>query len=119
MSSRFLTAEWRNLAMLSYEIDPDLLARYIPSGTELDSWNGKTFISIVGFQFLRARVLELAIPFHSNFDEVNLRLYVRREAENGMRRGVVFIKEIVPKRAIAFTARSLYNENYVALPMRG
>lgn len=113
----FLTARWVHLAMLNYEIDPHVLAPRVPAGTELDEFDGKTFVSIVGFQFLDTRVLGLGIPFHRNFEEVNLRFYVRRDAPDGLRRGVVFIKEIVPRRAIAWIARWVYNENYVALPM--
>jgi uncharacterized protein len=117
-AGRFLTAEWRYLAMLNYEVDPEILRPYVPAGTELDSWGGKTFMSVVGFLFLRTRVLGLPIPFHENFEEVNLRFYVRRRGNEGWQRGVVFIKEIVPKAAIATVARVFYNENYVALPMR-
>jgi uncharacterized protein YqjF (DUF2071 family) len=115
---RFLTAEWLNLAMLNYEVDPAVLKARIPSGCELDAWFGRSFVSVVGFQFLRTRVLGIPIPFHRNFEEVNLRFYVRRKAEGTWRRGVVFIKEIVPRSAIAWVARGVYGENYVALPMR-
>jgi hypothetical protein len=114
---RFLTAEWRWLAMLNYEVDPKLLLPLVPSGTELDSWQGRTFLSLVAFRFLNTRVAGLPIPFHRNFDEVNLRFYVRRRDGAQGKRGVVFIKEIVPRRAIAWVARTFYNENYVALPM--
>lgn len=114
----FLTAEWRWLAMLNYEIDPAVLAPRIPAGTELDIWNGRCFVSLVGFLFLDTRVLGVPVPFHRNFEEVNLRFYVRRKSTEGWCRGVVFIKEIVPRRAIASIARWVYNENYVALPMR-
>jgi uncharacterized protein YqjF (DUF2071 family) len=104
--------------MLNYEVDAGLLLPFVPSGTELDRWNGKVFVSLVGFQFLKTRLLSfLPIPFHANFDEVNLRFYVRRQVEDEVRRGVVFIREIVPRRAIAFVARAFCNENYVALPM--
>lgn len=113
----FLTAEWKHLAMLNYEIEPSALRSFVPAGTELDSWNGKTFVSVVGFLFLQTRVLGIPIPFHRNFEEVNLRFYVRRKAEDGWRRGVVFIKEIVPRVAIALVARTFYNEPYIALPM--
>lgn len=112
----FLTAEWCHLAMLNYEVDPALLRHFAPRGTALDSWNGKTFVSMVGFLFLNTRVMGIPIPFHENFEEINLRFYVRRKADDGWRRGVVFIKEIVPRAAIAWVARGLYNENYVALP---
>lgn len=103
--------------MLNYKIDPKLLAAYVPSGTELDLWNGKNYISVVGFRFLNTRVLGVPIPFHRHFEEVNLRFYVRRRASEGWRRGVVFIKELVPRMAIAWTARTFYNEPYLALPM--
>ena len=115
---RFLTAEWRDLAMLNYEVAPSLLERYVPAGCELDSWEGRTFISVVGFQFLSTRVLGVPIPFHRNFEEVNLRFYVRREHEGELRRGVVFIKELVLRHAIAWVARRVYGENYVAVRMR-
>ena len=115
-SKAFLTAEWRYLVMLNYEIAPEILLPFVPSGTELDSWNGKTFVSVVGFLFLDTRVMGIAIPFHRDFEEINLRFYVRREVDDERRRGVVFVKEIVPRRAIAFAARWVYHENYVALP---
>ena len=113
----FLTAEWRHLAMLNYQVDAGLLLPFVPAGTELDQWNGKVFVSLIGFRFLKTRVFGLPIPLHSNFDEVNLRFYVRRQERDELRRGVVFIREIVPRRAIAFLARTFYNEKYVALPM--
>ena len=114
----FLTAEWRHLAILNWEVDPALLATRAPRGTVVDSWRGRTFVSLVGFLFLRTRVLGAPVPFHMNFEEVNLRFYVRREDARGPRRGVVFVKEIVPRWAIAWVARTLYGENYIALPMR-
>ncbi len=103
--------------MVNYEIDPDVLRPYAPRGVELDTWSGRTFVSLVGFLFLDTRVLGVPIPFHRDFEEVNLRFYVRRVVDGEIRRGVVFIKEIVPKPAIAAVARWVYHENYVALPM--
>lgn len=116
-TQEFLSAEWRSLVMINYEIDPAILQPLVPRGTELDCWQGKTFVSEVGFLFLNTRVLGLAIPFHQNFEEINLRFYVRRKAEDGWRRGVVFVKEIVPRLAIATVAKVVYNENYVARRM--
>jgi uncharacterized protein len=116
-TSRFLTAEWRHLAMLNYKVDPTILRPLVPAGAELDSWNGQTFMSVVGFQFLNTRVLGVTIPFHRNFEEVNLRFYVRRKTTEGWRRAVVFVKELVPRTLIALAARVVYGENYIALPM--
>jgi hypothetical protein len=114
----FLTAEWRDLAMLNYEIDPAVLRPLVPEGTELDAWDGRTFVSVVAFRFLGTRVRGVPVPGHRDFEELNLRFYVRRLGVEGWRRGVVFIKEAVPRRAIAWLARAVYNENYFALPMR-
>lgn len=113
----FLTAEWRDLVMLNYEVDPQLLAPHIPAGVELDFHNGRTFVSLVGFLFQRTRVRGLHIPFHANFEEVNLRFYVRREVGGQLRRGVVFIREFVPRRAVTLIANLLYGENYRTVPM--
>jgi uncharacterized protein YqjF (DUF2071 family) len=115
----FLSAEWRDLVMLNYEVEPSLLHRYVPSGTVLDSFKGRTYVSLVGFRFCHTKVLgRFPVPFHADFDEVNLRFYVRRKASSDDRRGVVFIAEVVPRRAIATTARLVYGENYICLPMR-
>lgn len=103
--------------MLNYLVDPGVLAGRVPRGTELDTFDGRSFISIVGFRFLDTRVLGVPVPWHRNFEEVNLRFYVRRETGGQTRRGVVFIKEIVPRPMIAWSARLLYNENYVSMPM--
>jgi uncharacterized protein len=115
----FLSAEWRDLVMLNYAVDPRLVQGYVPRGTELDSFAGRTLVSLVGFRFLRTKLFGfLPLPFHANFDEVNLRFYVRRRVGDEERRGVVFIKEIVPKRAVAWLARRAYGENYSRYPMR-
>jgi len=110
---RFLTAEWNNLLMLNYSVDASLLEPLVPMGTELDMFEGKTYVSLVGFEFNRTRVLGFAVPFHQNFEEVNLRFYVRR----GSKRGVVFIRELVPRYAVAAIARWAFNENYSCVPM--
>ncbi len=114
---KFLTAKWQDLIMANYEVSPDLLADFLPKGVSLDLHENKCFVSLVAFMFVDTRVLGIPVPFHTNFEEVNLRFYVKRELENETRRGVVFIKEVVPRFAIATVARLLYGEPYEALPM--
>jgi uncharacterized protein YqjF (DUF2071 family) len=104
--------------MLNYEVDARILLPLVPAGTELDLWNGKAYASVVGFLFLNTRLAGIPIPFHRNFEEVNLRFYVQRKTGNEVRRGVVFIRELVPRFAIAATARRIYNEKYLSLPMK-
>jgi uncharacterized protein len=114
MSKTFLKAEWRKLAMVNYAIDKKILAKYLPNNTEIDTWNGTSYVSLVGFMFLNTRVLGMKIPFHINFEEANLRFYVRHHNK----RGVVFIKEVVPKPALAWAANTLYKEHYETMPMK-
>ena len=113
----FLTGQWRHLAMINFEIDPALLLPRVPPGTELDLFEGKALLSAVGFMFTDTAIFGIPVPMHRNFEEVNLRFNVRRHTPDGVRRGVVFIKEIVPSWAVAQVARAIYNENYTALPM--
>ncbi len=115
---KFLQAEWNNLLMLNYEVDPAILQPYLPAYTELDLWQGRALVSMVGFMFNNTRVLGIKWPFHVNFEEVNLRFYVRFFNGKLWKRGAVFISEIVPKPVIAIIANNLYNEHYRALPMR-
>lgn len=117
MAKPFLTARWENLVLLNYRCPSDLLAPLVPDGTELDSWGGEHLISLVGFEFLGTRILGIPIFGHRSFVEVNLRFYVRRDVGVGVRRGVVFIRELVPKPLIAASARVLYGEPYRAVPM--
>ncbi len=104
--------------MLNFVVDPKIVAPLVPPGTEIDFENGETFFSVVGFLFLDSRLLGLPIPLHRDFEEVNLRFYVRKKSADTWRRGVVFVRELVPRRAIALVARTFYGENYVALPMK-
>ena len=114
----FLKAEWKNLALFNYEVDAEILEKYLPSGTEIDLWNNKCYVSLVGFMFKNTKVLGFKVPFHVDFEEVNLRFYVKRFENGEWKRGVVFIKEIVPKKAITFIANTLYQENYETQKMR-
>jgi len=109
---KFLTARWKDLIMANYAVDPELMRPRVPAGTVLDLQDGKCFVSLVGFMFLDTHVLGIPVPMHVNFEEVNLRFYIKREAEGETRRAVCFVKEIVPRWAIAAVARGLYGEPY-------
>ena len=114
----FLTARWTNLVILNYEVPARNLEPFLPPGTELARWEGAALASVVGFQFDDVRVLRTPVPCHRNFEEVNLRFYVRRRTKDGWRRGVVFVRELVPLPVVALLARHLYGEPYRTLPMR-
>lgn len=103
--------------MANYVVDKDLLKPYVPNKTELDLWNNKCYLSLVGFMFLNTKVLGFKVPFHVNFEEVNLRFYVRYREGAEWKRGVVFIKEIVSRPALTFVANTIYKEKYETMPM--
>uniref|UniRef100_A0A7C2NWE4 DUF2071 domain-containing protein n=1 Tax=Schlesneria paludicola TaxID=360056 RepID=A0A7C2NWE4_9PLAN len=114
----FLTAAWRWLAVLNFDIDPGVLQPYVPRGTELDLWQGRALVSLVGFRFLETRLRGWPVPLHQQFSEVNLRFYVRRPVGGGWRRGVVFLREVVARPIVACVANWVYRENYVCRPLR-
>lgn len=114
---KFLNARWHDLIMANYEVEAALLAERVPPGTELDLDDGKCFVSLIGFMFLDTRVLGVPIPFHINFEEVNLRFYIKRDVDGETRRAVCFVKEIVPRYAIATLARVMYGEPYESWTM--
>jgi uncharacterized protein YqjF (DUF2071 family) len=118
MSNTFLSGEWKKLVMINYAIDSSILAKYLPSHTQIDRWHGTCFLSLVGFMFQNTKLLGIKVPFHMNFEEVNLRFYVRYLDGETWKRGVVFIKEIVPKPALSWVANTIFKEHYVTLPMR-
>ena len=113
----FLKAEWRRLALLNYEVDAKVLEPFLPYKTELDTWNNIHYVSLVGFMFLNTRVLGFKMPYHINFEEINLRFYVKHHDGEQWKRGVVFIREIVPKPLITFVANTWYNEHYATRKM--
>jgi uncharacterized protein YqjF (DUF2071 family) len=118
MPSIFLTAEWQNLAIANYEMDPAILLPYLPPKTEIDYFNNKCLVSLVAFRFVNTRLKGVPVPFHQNFEEINLRFYVKHKSGNEWRRGVSFIKEIVPRPALTFVANSIFREKYMTLPTR-
>jgi uncharacterized protein YqjF (DUF2071 family) len=113
-----LTAHWNNLLLLNFSVPTGVIARLAPPGTEPDLHDGGSYLSVVGFRFQNVRLVGLPCPGHTSFPEINLRYYVRRIDGNEIHRGVVFAREIVPRRAVALLANRLYNENYIARPMR-
>lgn len=116
--TNFLKAKWENLIMANYAVPPEVLAPYLPKGVELDFYEGKTYVSLVGFLFKDTRIFNVPIPFYGTFEEVNLRFYVIRKIGNEIKRGVVFINETVPSKIVAAVANYLYKEHYVSIPTR-
>ena len=118
MGNTFLRANWENLIMANYEMEPTALEPYLPKGVELDFYNNKTFVSLVGFMFKKTRLFGVPIPFFGSFEEINLRFYVRKIEEGKIKKGVVFINETVPFKIVALLANKLYKEHYISIPTK-
>jgi uncharacterized protein YqjF (DUF2071 family) len=118
MSRTFLKASWENLIMANYEIEPSILEPYLPKGVELDFFNNKTYVSLVGFMFNKTRLFGVPIPFFGSFEEINLRFYVRKVENRKIKKGVVFINETVPFKVVALLANKLYKEHYISIPTK-
>jgi uncharacterized protein YqjF (DUF2071 family) len=118
MGNIFLKASWENLIMANYEIEPSILEPYLPKGVELDFFNNKTYVSLVGFMFNKTRLFGVPIPFFGSFEEINLRFYVRKVENRKIKKGVVFINETVPFKVVALLANKLYKEHYISIPTK-
>jgi uncharacterized protein YqjF (DUF2071 family) len=118
MTETFLSARWENLIMANYAVNPDLLTPYLPHGVKLDTFQEKTYVSLVGFMFKQTSLFNIPIPFLGTFEEINLRFYVKRVDGNTIKRGVVFINETVPYKMVAWLANKLYKEHYMAIPTK-
>ncbi|MBK0381358.1 DUF2071 domain-containing protein [Pedobacter sp. SD-b] len=101
--------------MANYLVDAKVLKKYIPPHTQLDSYNGKYYVSLIGFMFMDTRIKGFKIPFHINFEEINLRFYVKYNSGENQKRGAVFISEVVSKPMIALVANTLFHEHYEIL----
>ena len=114
----FLKANWENIIMVNYEIDPKILIPFLPKGVEIDLFNGKCYISLVGFMFKKTKLFNIPIPWFGTFEEINLRFYVLRRENNEIKRGVVFINETIPYPIVAWMANKLYKEHYTVVPTK-
>ena len=118
MRNTFLRANWENLVMANYEVEPAVLKPYLPKGVELDFYNYKTYVSLVGFMFKKTSLFGIPIPFFGSFEEINLRFYVRKIEGKKIKKGVVFINETVPFKIVALLANKLYKEHYISIPTK-
>jgi len=114
----FLSARWENLIMANYAVNAEVLKPYLPTGVELDFYDNKTYVSLVGFMFKQTSLFKIPIPFLGTFEEINLRFYVKRIEGDIIKRGVVFINETVPYKVVAWLANKLYNEHYISIPTK-
>ncbi len=118
MPAIFLNANWEQLIMMNYEVDPAILMPFLPKGTTLDTFDNRAFVSLVGFRFVKTNIFGIPAPFFGSFEEINLRFYVKRNVGGVERRGVVFINETVPFKAVAWLANKLYKEHYISIPTK-
>jgi uncharacterized protein YqjF (DUF2071 family) len=116
--SIFLKANWENIIMANYVIEPKILQPFLPKGVELDLYDGKCYVSLVSFMFKKTKLFNIPIPYFGTFEEINLRFYVCRKEGNTIKRGVVFINETIPYSIVAWIANKLYKEHYTVVPTK-
>ena len=114
----FLKANWEHIIMANYEINPEILFPFLPKGVTLDLFEGKAYVSLVGFMFKKTKIFNMPIPWLGTFEEINLRFYVKRKEGNIIKRGVVFINETIPYQLVAWMANKLYKEHYTVVPTK-
>ena len=114
----FLKANWEDIIMVNYEIDPEILRPFLPKGVSLDLYDGKAYLSLVGFMFKNTKLFTVPMPWLGTFEEINLRFYVQRKEGDKIKRGVVFINETIPYRLVAWVANFLYKEHYSVVPTK-
>ncbi len=111
-----IAARWRNVVILSWPVEDGLLVPFLPDGLALDRWHGTAYISLVCLFMENLRVLGLpTVP--RKFAELNLRFYVRQAHGSDDRKGVVFLRQMVSSRLVAFAGRVLFREPMLAIPM--
>ena len=71
-----LYQEWHQVLLLHWSVEAELLNKLIPEGLKLDLFNGRAYLSIVGFNVENFRSFFMKIPFIGHFKEINLRTYV-------------------------------------------
>ena len=118
MAPALLAGEWRDLALLNWFVDPAILRPRVPAGAELDTWEGRGVLSLVGLRFLHLRLLGLPVPGMQAFTQVNVRFYVRRRVGEEIRHGVCFVLAMVPRRLLTLGARLAMHEPFETFPTR-
>lgn len=114
----FLTARWENIIMANYAVPVEILTPYLPQGCELDLFQNKAYVSLVGFMFEKTNLFKIPIPLLGTFEEINLRFYVLRKEDGKIKRGVVFINETIPYKVVAWVANKMYHEHYTTIPTK-
>lgn len=101
---------WEELLFLHWPVESDLVARDLPPGLRVDTFEGKAWIGLVPFLMRKVRPRFLpAVPGLSDFPELNLRTYVI-DAQG--RPGVWFYSLDTPKRLPNWIAQNFFHLNY-------
>jgi uncharacterized protein len=107
---------WTDLAFLHWPVDPDVVAPYLPRGTEPDVIDGVTYVGLIPFH-MRGAGAGRGHPteYLGDFLETNVRLY---SVDATDRHGVVFRSLEASRLATVLAARWGYRLPYVWSRMR-
>jgi uncharacterized protein YqjF (DUF2071 family) len=80
-----LRMRWLDLLFAHWPVDLEAIARLLPDGLELDTFDGRAWLGIVPFTMADVAPRGLpAVPRFSRFPEVNVRTYVRHRGSPGV-----------------------------------
>ena len=97
--------QWRDLAYIHWEYEPEEVQALLPAGIEVDTFDGKAWVGLIPFSMRNISFpLIPPVPYFGSFPEVNVRTYVKR---NGVP-GVWFFSLDVNRLIPAFFARATY-----------
>jgi len=100
---------WYDLCSIHYRYDPEVVARVLPPGLEVDVHDGSAWVGLIPFSMRDIGLPHLpAVPYFGTFPEVNVRTYVVR---NG-RPGVWFCSLDINRLLPTLVARATYRLPY-------
>ena len=101
---------WHDLLFMHFRVPADPLAALLPSGLELDRYDGEAWIGVVPFRMSDVAPRGVpAIPWLSAFPELNVRTYVVAEDKPG----VWFFSLDATNPIAVRVARTVFHLNYL------
>lgn len=77
--------QWHHTLLLHWQVPVNFLKENIPSGLQLDTFHNAGWVSVAAFEVREMRLRNFpALPYISNFQEINLRTYVIRDGIPGI-----------------------------------
>jgi hypothetical protein len=100
---------WLHVALLHWETDPGAARARLPTGVDLDLFDGRAYVGLVALTMDVALPGGLPVPFLGPFPELNVRLYT---VDRHGRRGITFCSMDAGRMLPAVAGRWAYGLPY-------